>query len=450
MITRRTVLTGSMASAVITLPAAATAPDRHPVKRRPNILVLVTDDHPLGCESGLPHLTAHMGRHGVAFSRAYANTPLCAPSRATILTGRYAHNHGVRSNRFVANFAHRRAAPHHLQAAGYRTGLVGKFFNNWDAAEAPPYFDEYAMMADPGYNGAVWSVDGRRGKVPGYTTTIVRNQAVDFLRRSDDRPWFLYVAPYAPHAPYRAEEKYADAEFPAWDARPSAKSPDRTGKPPFIQASEGTLAQGRRLRTRQLRTLRSVDDLFAALVAELRSSGQLSNTLIVVVSDNGFCWGDHGWLRKSVPYMPAVRVPMYLSWPAGGLTGGRTDPRLAATIDVAPTILDAAGIPFASDGRSLLRTWRRDQVLTEWWNGRERPTNPPTWASLITQGWQYTEYYDTYLDRQGRPSEGTREVSFREYYDLRTDPYQRVNLLHGNTGRFDVAALSARLRAVRQ
>ncbi|GAA3219318.1 sulfatase [Actinocorallia longicatena] len=453
MISRRTVLTGTALTALGALPAAAASPAAPPPARRrrqarPNLLVLVTDDQPMDTGWGLPRLHRHMAEQGVTFTFAHTTTPLCAPARSSIMTGRRAHHHGVRDNRHPRRLDATRTLQHRLRETGYRTGMVGKYLNGWRAEDAPPFFEHYAMMARPRYEDALWSVNGGRYKRSQYTTSVVRDEALSFLGEPDPRPWFLYVAPYAPHAPYHPEPKYADLEVPPWTPGPDAAEPDRSDKPPYIRDSEATVTDGRELRAKQLRALRSVDDLFAALVAGLRASGQLENTVIAVISDNGYSWSQHGWLRKSVPYAPAVRVPLWLAWPRGGLGGGRADGRMAANIDLAPTLLEAAGAePLPCDGRSLLSTWDRPELVIEWWNGREKIAHqPPTWTSLLSRDRQYTEYLDTYLDAEGRPTEGTGAVVFREYYDLRSDPDQLRNLLPEGA---DPARLGAQLRRLR-
>ncbi|GAB3673541.1 hypothetical protein GCM10027589_43370 [Actinocorallia lasiicapitis] len=451
MISRRSVLSGTAFAALSALPVAVASPailrpgPGRPA-RRPNVLVLVTDDQPGDTLWALPKLRRHMERYGIAFTEARTTTPLCAPARSSILTGRYAHRHGVRDNEHPLLLDPRTTLQHRLRETGYRTGMVGKYLNGWRAGDAPPGFEKYAVMARPRYEDAVWNVDGTQHKRSKYTTTVVREEAVRFLREGDDRPWFLYVAPYAPHAPFQAEPKYAGLAVPEWRPRPSAGESDRSDKPPYIQASGATSAAGQDLRAKQLRALRSVDDLFAAMIEELARAGSLDDTVIAVVSDNGYSWSDHGWMRKSVPYAPAVRVPMWLSWPAR-LPGG-ADRRLAANIDLAATLLEAARAePLDADGRSLLSPWEREVLLVEWWNGREKTANqPPTWASALTHDRQYIEYYDTVLDDAGLPTEGTGAVTFRESYDLVKDPHQLTNLLADDDATSPLAGVLRDLR----
>lgn len=447
---RRTVLVASAAAAVAGLCGGSARPVAG--RPRPNVLLIVTDDQPLGAGWGIPAVRELVGGHGVTFPRAYATTPLCGPSRASVLSGRYAHHHGVLQNGrpWPTRLDQRTVLPRYLRNAGYRTALFGKYINGWDVNQAPPGFDEFAMMQPPKYGDARWNVNGRIGHDPTYTTTFIRDRAVEFLRRQrgHSRPWFLYVAPYAPHKPFTPEDRYADLEVPPWDGNPAVDDTEREGKPPYIQQADATVEDGRDIRRGQLRTLRSVDDMVRALRHELAAQGRLRDTLIIVVSDNGYCWGDHGWNAKSVPYGPSTRVPLYLSWPGGGFGRGVIDDRLVANIDIAPTILDATGIrPVAPmDGRSLLRSGTRDRLLLEWW--KQGPGQADhSWASTVTPKYQYIEHYDLRL-RDGALT-GTGRIVHQEYYDLRGDPYQLRNLLHdpppGLPDRLNVARLSARL-----
>ncbi|WP_155372751.1 sulfatase family protein [Catellatospora vulcania] len=454
---RRTFLAAS-AAAGATAAAGWPAAAAQAADTRPNVLVIVTDDHPKQTAWAIPKTRAWLTGGGVEFTRGHATTPLCAPGRSSIFTGQYAHNHGVRGNQHAANLNHHSTVQRYLQQAGYRTGLYGKYLNGWDVDDNPPYFDEFAVLAPPTYTNGTWNVDGTVQTINNYTTTVVKNRALSFLDRStaDTRPWFLYLAPYASHGPNTPEGKYADTPVPAWDGRPSVPEADRSDKPGFIQDATGTLADGRNIRTNQLRTLLSVDDAVQAVHDKLEALGQLDNTLVFFIGDNGFAWADHGWTKKSVPYTPVVEVPFFVSWPAGGLDTGTNDSRLAANIDIAPTILDAAGITpdaqYPQDGHSLLGSHRRTRVLTEFFKHGTGAGGPHTWASYIGANKQYTEYYQLHTDANGLPT-GSGAVLFREYYDLANDPHQLVNKLHNATPAQEQAlgipALAAQLAADR-
>ncbi|GAA0317923.1 hypothetical protein GCM10010302_66230 [Streptomyces polychromogenes] len=457
-VSRRGFLGGAAAVAAATaVPAAAQVAAAGPAAAagRPNILLIVTDDQPKHTEWALPKTVAWLADQGVKFTHGHVTTPLCAPSRSSVFSGRHAHNHGVRNNKAAHALDQSTTVQKYLRQAGYRTGLFGKYLNSWTLADNPPHFEEFALL-QPAYVDAQWNVNGTVQTINGYTTTIVKNRTLAFLDKAatDTRPWFAYVTPYASHGPRTPEAKYADTAVPAWNGRPSVPEEDRADKPPYIREATGTLADGRAIRAEQLRTLLSVDDAVQAFKDKLQALGQLENTLVIYIGDNGFSWGDHGWTAKSVPYRPAHEVPFYLSWPAGGRGAGTQDDRIVANIDIAPTLLDAAGITPAApqDGRSLLSSHSRDHLLVEWWKQGTATGGTPTWSSYVAKDEQYTEYYDLRTDASGTVS-GTGQVTFREYYDLAADPYQLTNLLHGATPAQEQAlgipALADRLHADR-
>ncbi|MEV0189995.1 sulfatase [Kitasatospora purpeofusca] len=457
---RRGFLAGAAAVAATTaapaaLQLAAAAPAAAAGAGRPNILLIVTDDQPKQTEWATPQTVDWIAGHGVRFTRGHVTTPLCAPSRSSVFSGRYAHNHGVRNNGASHSLDQHTTVQRYLREAGYRTGLFGKYLNSWTLADNPPHFEEWALL-QPAYNDASWNVNGTVQTLPGYTTNIVKNRTLAFLDKAatDPRPWFAYVTPYASHAPNVPAPKYADTVVPAWSGRPSVPEADRSDKPGYIRDATATLADGQAVRTKQLRTLLSVDDAVQAIHDKLVALGQLENTLVVYLGDNGFTWADHGWTKKSVPYSPAHEVPFYLSWPAGGLGAGTSDHRIVANIDVAPTVLDAAGITpdTPQDGHSLLTAYSRNHLLVEWWKQGTAAGGPPTWSSYVAADKQYTEYYALHTDANGTVS-GTGEVKFREYYDLAADPYQLTNLLYQATPQQEqalgVPALAAQLAADR-
>ncbi len=433
---RRGVLgTAAAVAAGAALPALTAPPAGAAGAARPNVLLIVTDDQPKQTEWATPKTVAWLAGQGVRFTHGHVTTPLCAPSRSSVFSGRFAHNHGVRNNSASHSLDQRTTLQRYLKQAGYRTGLFGKYLNAWDIADNPPHFEDFALLR-PSYTDGTFNVNGTVQTVPGYTTTVIKNRTLAFIdkSRTDERPWFAYVTPYASHGPFTPEPKYAGTEVPAWDGRPSVPEADRSDKPQYVRDATRTLADGREVRAKQLRVLRSVDDAVQSFRDKLAALGQLDNTLVIYIGDNGFNWADHGLSGKAVPYRPAHEVPFYLSWPAGGLGGGTTDDRIVANIDIAPTVLDAAGITpdTPHDGESLLGTHSRDHLLIEWWRQGSGAGAKNTWSSYVAKDRQYTEYYDLLTDAAGTVT-GTGQVRFREYYDLRSDPYQLRNSLHQAT-----------------
>ncbi len=409
------------------LAVGATPPPGHskiPRIDQPNVLIIVTDDQ-RATEGGLavmPATRRWFGEGGTRFSSAFATTPLCCPARASIFSGRYAHNHGVFTNLGEFTFDEDFTIQHYLDGAGYNTALTGKYFNNWDVEDDPANFDRWALF-DGGYYGHDYNLNGTMRHVSDYSTNFIADKTVDFLEafeRTDTRPWMLYVATYAPHATFIPETSYRGARVPRWGGNPAVFEDNRGDKPRYVRIRDETYDTWGKYRRLQLRALMSVDDLVAEVSRALRRLDEGSDTLAFYLSDNGYIWADHGLYDKGAPYTPSIQIPMFMRWP-GRVDPGVREERLVGNVDIAPTVLDAAGLIPAPghpmDGRSLLdSSWTRPRILTEYRNSGNVWT-PPTWASLRTPDLQYVEYYD----------EGER--IFREYYDLRADPWQLTNLL---------------------
>jgi arylsulfatase A-like enzyme len=395
---------------------------------RPNVLLIITDDQRASTLKNMPITKAWMKKGGTHFANAFATTPLCCPSRASIFTGRYAHNHRVRNNSSTSELDHKTTVQRHLHRAGYRTAIYGKFLNAWPIAKNPPHFDEWATFGPSRthYYDGEWNVNGAVRPVSHYSTDYIKRRAVDFLNaaeQKDTQPWFLVLSTAAPHAPAIAEPAYAHRHVPPWSTNPATNEANRTDKPPFVQALSAPLWKSRAARRAQLRTLLSVDELVGRVFRKLEAADDKRNTLVIYVSDNGYLWGEHGLsgpgVSKRPPYSASVAIPLMMRWP-GQFSAGKVRKGLAANIDIAPTIMQATqvdpGPDFRPDGRSLLQRNTRDRLLLEYWVDIG---GTPTWASLRTKSYQYIEYYD---------NDGLTPV-FKEYYDLKKDPWQLKNLL---------------------
>lgn len=424
-------------------PAVGTSPPPQAISRSadaPNILIIVTDDQRDDL-STMPETARLFRDEGLDLENGFVTTPICCPSRASIFTGRYAHNHGVERLAESADLDQTTTIQHHLQRAGYRTALFGKYLADWPQGQAPPYFDDWAFFrkSSYSYSGGPWNVGGTVKTVDRYSTSFIKDKAIDFLERSEGdeaEPWFLYLAPGAPHAPSTPEERYKDTPVPPWRPTPAMLEEDRSDKPPYVRDQDSKPKLSQKIRRRQLRSLRSVDDLVRRVFAKLEAAGEDRDTLAFFLSDNGFLWGDHRLSRKAAPYTGSIEVPFMVRWP-GHLRAGDVDPRLAANIDIAPTIAEAVGMPQeltdAMDGRSLLDRGRgRDHILSEYFADFRGPDPnvsslpSPTWASLRDESYQYIENYD---------EDGI--VTFTEYYDLVRDPFQLLNLLGDDDPRND-------------
>jgi arylsulfatase A-like enzyme len=397
---------------------------------RPNILVIVTDDQRAGL-SVMPFTTSWFGA-GTRYTNAFANTPLCCPARASIMTGRYAHNTGVLNNQSAQNLDHDTTVQKRLHNAGYRTALIGKFLNRWELTTPPPFFDKWVMFSNRlngelfyanGYYDNPWNVYGDVVNVGAYSTRFIGRRAVSFLdaqEAEDDVPWLLFVTPIAPHTPATAEPKYADAYIPPWRGNPATAEKDLSDKPPWWQRRSFYPRKGAELRARQYRALMSVDDLVRRIVNKLAALEENRSTLAFFMSDNGFLWSEHGRRGKTFPYEGSVKIPLFARWPRH-VPARSIDDRLVALVDIAPTIEAAAGLPprrsGRMDGHSLLDlAWSRSRLLLEFFPTSDSHT--PGWASTWTDSLQYTEYY----------ARDTGEVSFREFYDLIGDRWQLDNL----------------------
>ncbi|MCA1701886.1 MAG: sulfatase [Actinobacteria bacterium] len=416
----------SAALVALLMSSACTEGDRSERPPHPNVLVIVTDDQRAdGTMDVMPKTLHWFAEGGVTFERGYVTTPVCCPSRASILTGQYVHNHGVRTNDDALKLQPGHLLQTYLQGAGYRTSIVGKYLvhpgpydDPQNVGIDPPHFDDWRTFLG-GYRQTLFNVNGDLQTVDEYPTRYIADSAVELLgdyEQEDAEPWLLYVAPFAPHYPWVPASRYRDAELPSWDAPPSVEDPSSKLKPPWVAAARIPPQRSVKARNHQLRTLMSVDDLVDRVLAKAEELDETQDTLIFFLSDNGYHWGEHGLGEKSSPYVESVRVPFYVRWP-DRLSPGTTDDRIVANIDVMPTILDAAGIEPSRpvDGRSLLRDGGRRELLIEHWKEAELNLKVPSWSGLITRAGEYIRT-------------PTGRGAFEEYYDLGDDPYERRNL----------------------
>ena len=392
----------------------------------PNIILIVTDDQRWDSLNYMPTVQTELVAQGVTFSNAFASTPLCCPARASILTGQYAHTHGVIDNAGAVNlFNDSSTLATWLQDAGYRTALIGKYLNGYTTTNIPPGWDEWRVLArrvqhyyydyQLSENGVLVSY----GSDPAnYSTDVLANKAADFVRSSTGTPFFLMFAPIAPHAPSipapRHEGTYSD--LPPWRP-PNFNEADVNDKPDWVR-TRPSLNEGRidADRIAQLESSLAVDDALAGLLDALDEIGQRDNTVIIFLSDQGLAWGEHRWDQKRCPYEECFRIPLVMVYP-GLVAPGLVENRFVLNIDLAPTLLELAGvsIPASVEGTSLVPlldgsvvNWRQD-FLFEHWQGN---SPVPGYAGLRNEEWKYVEY-------------ATGEF---ELYDLANDPYELINL----------------------
>lgn len=423
--------------------ASSPRPARSSPDKRPNVLIIMTDDQRNNMRA-MPKTRGIFQKHGRTFLDAYASTPNCCPSRATMFSGRYSHNHGVQNNQLADMFDHETTVQRYLDEDGYRTAVFGKFLNSWNARNNPPYFDRWAIYKHQSgiYYDGTYAVNGKLKKIKQYGTDYLSNKAVDFIKdseRHDSDPWLMYVTPNAPHEPAEPENSYKGADVGVWPGNPAVFETDLSDKPPYVQSKKISRRELEKFRNRQLRSVMSVDDMVGRVFAKLRKFDENRDTIAIFTSDNGYFWGEHGLRGKWLPYEQAVHVPLIIRWPAE-VPPDTEDERLVVNVDVAPTILDAIGLEqdteVPMDGKSLLdESWNRSEILLEYGSrgARGDRVEVPTWKGLRTETAAYTEYYDDY-----------GAVTFREYYDLVQDPYELENLLEDDDLSNDGAAEALR------
>ena len=461
------------AAALITLAAAGCGADPGPGQEpdeRPNVVVLMTDDQTLESMRVMPGVRRTIARRGTTFTRSFVSFALCCPSRATFLTGQYAHNHGVLGNRpplgGYGRLDRGETLPVWLQRAGYRTMHVGKFLNRYGVDlgpyHVPPGWDDWHGSVDPftyDYYGTVLNENGALRSYPSqYSTDLYADLAEDLIGEAaqDDRPFFLSAAFLAPHdggprelddpaglvtpvsAPRHRDLFVAEALPRSVDA--SFNESDMSDKPAYMRALPSigpqladAIVESYRQR---LESLVAVDEAVVGITNALRADGELDNTLIIFTSDNGFFHGEHRMPNeKMLVYEPSIRVPLIMRGP--GVPVGAARRQLVTNADLAPTILDVADASPTKpqDGRSLLPLladprleWGRDLLI----EGAEGFT-VRGFEALRTYRYVYAEY------RTGE----------RELYDLERDPHE-LRSVHDDPAYAPIRAqLARRLRALR-
>lgn len=409
---------------------------------RYDIVLILTDDQRWDTLQYMPNVTTLLAGRGVTFSNAFVTTPLCCPSRATILTGQYAHRHGVLDNDApdggATVFRDAQTIAVWLRNAGYRTALFGKYLNDYGALDAyvPPGWSEWAARSGgPGiyYDYRLVETGGTEVQygtdAADYSTTVFTNKAVDFIASTPlGINLFLYLAPNAPHTPATPapEDVGKFSSLAPWRP-PSYNEADVSDKPQWVQDLPLiTNGDGGGLRRKQIESLQAVDRALARIVEALSRAGRLSNTVIVFLSDNGLSWGEHRWLnRKRCPYEECIRIPFVVLDP-GAVGTPRVDEHPVLNLDLAPAILRWAEVTppvsFPYGNRNLydlLRNpgmaWRGEFLIELIGTPDPDPTLPPPLYSGIRKGGAKGVVYIEYASGE------------RELYDLQRDPYQLQN-----------------------
>ena len=419
---------------------------------RPNIVFVLTDDQRYDEVGFLNPLleTPHMDQlaaSGVHFKNAFVTTALCSPSRASILTGQMMHNHGVvDNNRPLPDGLE--LFPQRLQQAGYETAFIGKWHMGGAISEARPEFDYWVSFPGQGtYNptnafGAVTQLTVNNRKVPqqGYITDELTDYSIAFLEQRDKaKPFFLYLSHKAVHATFEPAARHADQYAQAPIKLGSA--PDKGADVPmwvrnqrnswhgdeFPYHSDLPLAEFKR---EYHRTLSAVDDSVGRIVAWLEANNLSQDTVVVLMGDNGFLFGEHGLIDKRNAYEESMRVPLLMSAP-GRYAAGQTVDEMVANIDIAPTLLAFAGLDTQPhyDGASFAHlpkgtseantypgssvAWRNSLTYEYYWEFNY-PQTPTTFA-IRTHRYKYIQYHGVW--------------DTEELFDLQADPAESRNLI---------------------
>ncbi|MDH7482511.1 MAG: sulfatase-like hydrolase/transferase [Armatimonadota bacterium] len=419
-------------------------------EKRPNILFILTDDQRydamgfMGRPSFLktPNLD-RIAREGAHFENAFVTTALCSPSRASFLTGTYAHRHGVVNNEANDPDPSCPTFPLLLQKAGYETAYIGKWHME-PKADPRPGFDYWLSFKAQGiYENPNLNENGHEFQAEGYMTDLLTNYAVNWLKRKRSKPFCMILAHKAVHSPFTPAPRHKDAfpnaeipepasykdtfeDKPEWMRRAftfgvrrerwiaSLKEP----APQKVERGEWNPREPRRLD--YYRTILAIDESVGRVLDTLEKTGQLDNTVIVFASDNGFFMGEHGLGDKRLIYEESIRIPLLMRYPEIIKPGSKRK-EMFLNIDLAPTLLDIAGvdIPKTMQGRSILPILKgkksewRESFLYEYFR-EEWAAGIPLMLGVRSKDWTYCSYPDM--------------NDIEELYDLRNDPTQVRNL----------------------
>lgn len=405
----------------------------------PNIIVVMVDDMRVDDLAAMPQAKKLVGAAdglGATYTNSYASYPLCVPSRSSFLSGQYAHNHGVIGNTEPDGgwqaFDDSDTLPMWLQRVGYQTVMIGKYLNQYgqtqlgnDPTYIPPGWDSWAALVGNWLNYHAFDINMNgtvRHVTRAYSTSNFTGRAKIQLnnRLPSGQPLFMWLSFVAPHtdgsnvrvpvAPKHEGESTVGAPDSA-----AFNEADVDDKPRWIK-NRSLLTQAEidkviRLRRERRDAMRSVDDSVAQIVATLRQHGELANTVLIFMSDNGYMLGEHRIRSgKRYPYEESAAVPLLVRGP--GLPTGQI-PRMVVNVDVTATICDISGASPAGhqlDGLSLLAplpAGRKRAILLE---NTADGGNPPPFAGVRAGNWLFVDYDVT-----------------RELYDLATDLDQTTN-----------------------
>lgn len=455
--------------------AGQTAPGRAPAADppndpRPNVVFILTDDQrwdQLSCAGHKFLKTPNLDRiaaEGARFKNMFVTTSLCSPSRASFLSGLYAHAHGVLDN-FTDYPQDLPSFPRRLQAAGYETAYIGKWHMGEQSDEPRPGFDYWASHRGQGqYYDTTFNINGHREVLKGYYTHRVTDLAVEWLKRKRSRPFLLMLGHKAPHTPFTPEEKYLHRYDDVPIAYPTTAFM-LEGKPAWVRQRLATWhgiygplfgfrkefpdprPEGVREFAAMVRaytaTINSVDDSVGRIYEALRQTGQLDRTLLVFAGDNGFLLGEHGMTDKRTMHEESIRVPLLVRYPPLIRPGTLVD-QMVLNIDMAPSLLDICGVePLRGvHGQSWKRLFRGDSQgwRRSWYyeyNYEKQFPYTPNIRGVRTEQWKYVHYPH---------GDGGPDRHKAELYNLADDPQETKNLIDEPACAGKLAELKAELR----
>jgi arylsulfatase A-like enzyme len=423
-----------------------------PVSQK-NIIFILSDDHRydfMGFTGKVPFLETpnmdRMAREGVHLENAFVSTSLCSPSRASILSGQYAHKHRVVDNQSMIPEG-TVFFPKYLQESGYQTGFIGKWHMGEHHFGARPGFDFWASFRGQGvYFNPVININGteKAYKDSAYVTDVLTDLALDFLdNRKKEQPFFLYLSHKGVHSDFmpaprhmgkyeNEEVAYPPSMFPPGHERSTVTDAEYNfaDVPNWVKAQRDSwhgvdyMYHGQikfeDFYKRYCETLLSVDESIGTVIARLEKEGLMENTIVIYMGDNGFSFGEHGLIDKRQAYEESMRVPLLAM--GGGLPPATKVSAVVQNIDIGPTVMDFAGIATKDhmDGNSFKRllfqeqmAWR-DTVFYEYFWERPFPQTPTVHA-VRTSKYKYIRYHGVW--------------DINELYDIEKDPYEMKNLI---------------------
>jgi N-acetylglucosamine-6-sulfatase len=454
-----------LAGAVIALSINRDDPPQQAAPNAPNFIVIMTDDQALNTwkPSVMPRTFARMVDGGTDFKEAFAVPPLCCPARASFLTGRYPHNHGVVTNNYRRLADKEDVLPVWLSEAGYQTMFAGKFLNGYEREgtnrgldPAPGWGSWWGLTGDErryfDYEASVDGIPKSFGTTRSdYVTNTTTEAALDFMRAGakEDSPYFLWIAHQAPHttsrdtgsemcpanlAPTPLQSDLRRTRGVRLPTKPNYYESNVKDKPkPIRSEAPRPVNPSRPLKSYRcsVAAMTAVDRGVERVFRVLEETGEADDTVVFFISDNGFFFGEHRkGFGKALPYDAATRVPLAIAAPRNVLGGLATRPSKATvgTIDLAPTMLELAGLEgvHRTDGRSLVsllrgdeKSWPLQRKLVLELGVESRCTG---FRALRQRSTLYTEYRR--LNAEGECSRGAREL-----YDARRDPFLLRNRL---------------------